>query len=513
MGSEPTLVHEIIHALTSNELSSNSEATKEFRKLYDHALKFLPAYDPDSKQGEYGMYDLDEFMTAIFTDASFVKKLMEIPPMKGSKSYSNLFEEILDYIYSLFGIEKSSDLYSQAFSVATNVLQEASDRKEASEYTEEYAASSNAIPTEQIIKLGKDLFNRLDVSLSSMNIVKDGVKQNADDLAMIGAELVKITSNKSSELTQEAMEFAVDMIQQKNPKLFTELLKGINGYTELKNLYIQYNNSPEYKTTDGKPDVIKIKKKAIANVLTDTILNEEEGTPELTENVDKSMQMLNDVIVYSTELFENAGFDAAAMSVLKGNFDGTVNQLRTQMASLDAGDWVKDAVDAAFDKSTEVDGRMELLEEKDGVKRHYTLDGVMQAVSVTELIKRGKEFFRTEDQKIDDAFKMKWGSEGHNFIDKSIKKRFVDENGYIKDVYTDEPIETKLNGDIQEALTQYLTELLDSYKANDSVNGRGEGSASAAGTAPAAVTKRSATKVAEAATVKDKIGKLCLLMG
>ena len=467
MGSEPTLVHEIIHALTSNELGSNSEATKEFRKLYDHALKFLPAYDPDSKQGEYGMYDLDEFMTAIFTDASFVKKLMEIPPMKGSKSYSNLFEEILDYIYSLFGIEKNSDLYSQAFSVATNVLQEASDRKEASEYTEEYAASSNAIPTEQIIKLGKDLFNRLDVSLSSMNIVKDGVKQNADDLAMIGAELVKITSNKSSELTQEAMEFAVDMIQQKNPKLFTELLKGINGYTELKNLYIQYNNSPEYKTADGKPDVIKIKKKAIANVLTDTILNEEEGTPELTENVDKSMQMLNDVIVYSTELFENAGFDAAAMSVLKGNFDGTVNQLRTQMASLDAGEWVKDAVDAAFDKSVEVDSRMDLLEEKDGVKRHYTLDGVMQAVSVTELIKRGKEFFRTEDQKIDDDFKMKWGSEGHNFIDKSIKKRFVDENGYIKDVYTDEPIETKLNGDIQEVLTQYLTELLDSYKAND----------------------------------------------
>jgi hypothetical protein len=469
LGSETTLLHEIIHSLSARELASNSEVTKEFRKLYEYALKFIPAYNADTKEGEYAMYNLDEFMTGIFTDDRFIKKLMEISPMKSGNKFSDFYNQILDYIYSLFEIKRDDNLYTQAFSVANAVLQQSSDFRKESEYVERYAKESREVPIDQIIKLSKDLFNRLDVDLKSMNIVKGGVKQTIDDLSIIGAELVKLTSKKTSELTQQAMEFAVNMIQEKNPKLFNELLKNINNYNELKNLFIEYNNSPEYKTADGKPDIIKIKKKAIANVLTKTLINDEEGTPELTENLDKSIKMLSDVIEYSTEFFKTSGFDKASMSIIKGEFDGDINQLRTQMASLQADDWIKNAVDSAVDKAIDVNSRMKLVPATGNLKRHYTFDGIIQSFSVTEFIKRGKEFFRTDEQKLDDDYKKAWGSEGHDFLDKISKKRFLDENGYIKDVYTNDDVPTQLNIGIQDALMQYLTELFDSYKANDAL--------------------------------------------
>ena len=59
----------------------------------------------------------------MFTDSNFIKQLKELPPIDIKKS-NNLFEEIFDMILKYLGIEKGDSAYKQAFSVATNILEE-----------------------------------------------------------------------------------------------------------------------------------------------------------------------------------------------------------------------------------------------------------------------------------------------------------------------------------------------------------------------------------------------------
>jgi hypothetical protein len=121
---EVTVLHEILHHLTFNYLRKNTAENDEFLSFYNEAKKntdIFPPYDAKTNTGTYALNDVDEFMVALFTDSRFIKKLKEIPATKKSK-FSNLFQEIFDYILGLFGVTKNSSLYSEAFAVATHII-------------------------------------------------------------------------------------------------------------------------------------------------------------------------------------------------------------------------------------------------------------------------------------------------------------------------------------------------------------------------------------------------------
>jgi len=87
IGSEPTLLHEIIHALTVKELNNNpnSKEVKELVKLYEHAKKHISS-------DVYGMKDINEFVAELFTNDDFINQLKDIPAIDSVK-YKNLFQE------------------------------------------------------------------------------------------------------------------------------------------------------------------------------------------------------------------------------------------------------------------------------------------------------------------------------------------------------------------------------------------------------------------------------------
>ena len=120
--SETVLLHEILHALSYKTLRNNNEFNKDFKKLYDSTIEQLGMYNAESLEGLYGTYTIDEFFVALFTDSKFIKELENLAPID-IKNYNNMFEEIFDYILKLLNITKNSSLYSQAFSVATNILE------------------------------------------------------------------------------------------------------------------------------------------------------------------------------------------------------------------------------------------------------------------------------------------------------------------------------------------------------------------------------------------------------
>jgi len=96
-------------------LRKDSDSRRDFEKLFQETKSKI--------KEQYAVTNVDEFLVGLFTDESFVKDLKNIEPISIGK-YKNFFEEIFDFVLSLFNITKRDSLYTQSFSVATNLLED-----------------------------------------------------------------------------------------------------------------------------------------------------------------------------------------------------------------------------------------------------------------------------------------------------------------------------------------------------------------------------------------------------
>jgi hypothetical protein len=133
--AEATLIHEILHAHSYNYLRGNSKLKQEFESLFNHIKTFENEFTD-----KYPLYDIDEFLVAIFTNPKFINELTKFPS-KGT-TYNNLWEEILAFFKDLFGIfPKQYTAFDTAFTLATNILEDSNamieDREELDIYWKE----------------------------------------------------------------------------------------------------------------------------------------------------------------------------------------------------------------------------------------------------------------------------------------------------------------------------------------------------------------------------------------
>lgn len=128
MGVEPTIIHEILHSLSVtwlNNINKKDPLYLEFKKYYNEALQNKELQSLNENEG-YGLTNEKEFLVALFTDAKLINKLKEIPASEPTK-YKNKLEEIYNFILSLFKIKENSSIYSEAFAVASNIIEEQFD--------------------------------------------------------------------------------------------------------------------------------------------------------------------------------------------------------------------------------------------------------------------------------------------------------------------------------------------------------------------------------------------------
>lgn len=118
-GSEPTLLHEILHALSAEELKSNSVAKRKFEEFYNYLKPKFEQYSENTEIG-YAFKNTDELLVGIFTNGQLVKELLKTPSR--TKKYDSIFSELLDFFLNLFNIEPKSNVYSEAFALASEVL-------------------------------------------------------------------------------------------------------------------------------------------------------------------------------------------------------------------------------------------------------------------------------------------------------------------------------------------------------------------------------------------------------
>ena len=172
-GSEPTIIHEILHALTYKQLRDNNTTSKEFNKLYEHAKQFFPEWNKETQKGEYAIANSDEFLVALFTDAAFINKLKAIPSTNLEYKYTNFFQEVYSYILSLFNITLEDSLYKQAFIVASNVLQDFKESNESNEFFQlDTTVSKKNELTETIFKGLEEYIKQNGIKVEFLNSLK-----------------------------------------------------------------------------------------------------------------------------------------------------------------------------------------------------------------------------------------------------------------------------------------------------------------------------------------------------
>jgi hypothetical protein len=187
-----------------------------------------------------------------------------------------------------------------------------------------------SIASPETLSVIKDFLKRIGVDIKTLqNIVINGVKQDANGAALIMQKLIQVVEGKEGvALPEEAMHFVVEILEQKNPELFNQLLKEINSYRIFNAVVGEYGKLKQYQTPDGKPDIRKLKKEAIAKVLTETVIKKNEGFTEKPENLAKVEGWWQKIVNFFRGLFSTSGFDKAAMMVLKGESIGTVEDIR-----------------------------------------------------------------------------------------------------------------------------------------------------------------------------------------
>lgn len=323
--------------------------------------------------------------------------------------------------------------------------------------------SSTASP--KTIAMVNDFLARIGVDVKSLkNVVVDGIKQDAAGVALLSQKLIQVVEGKEAQsLPEEAMHFAVAIIKQTNPALYKKLMGEINKYAILNEVFATYGQNPMYQI-DGKPDVIKLKEEAIAKVLAETIIKNNEGSTENPENIAKVQDWWDKIVDFLKNLFTKSGFDQLSMDILTGNIIGTAEDINEEEG---AAFLQLDPQEAVMNRIREVSDSIEKPKEGGYKINGKTIPRVSDKIAEWyERTFRNGDINKTEYQKAVFDLKAEKGTAGHADLEYAFDL-FVDENGYLRDTPLDDTgYQSRINPnnrEMYEMLRDNLKERLNSF--------------------------------------------------
>jgi hypothetical protein len=292
---------------------------------------------------------------------------------------------------------------------------------------------------------------RIGVDVKTLNSILDseGNKIGANGSANILEKLIQVVDGKEDvALTEEAAHFAVELIEQKDPTLFKKLLGEITDYQIYKQTLRDYKDNPNYQTSDGKPDIRKIKKEAIGKVLAEYIIKETEGTTEKPELIAKSQSWWKIIIEALKKLFNVAKFNPfqeTAQKIVQGTENlGTAADLTEENIYFQTSNPKQDTL---FNKLKEQHSKITkvISPKKDNLNiddenadNYYEIEGRRIKNRITDRVKRWYErtfgkLELTDKQKETFNLYRETGIKGHADME-DIFHRYVDDSGFLRNV-------------------------------------------------------------------------------
>lgn len=327
---------------------------------------------------------------------------------------------------------------------------------------------SNASP--KTIAMIKDFLTRIGVSTKNVNsIIVNGVQMDANAAAIITQKLIQVVNGMEARaLPEEAMHFAVEIIKQTNPRLYQKLLNEINSYQILRDTFAEYSTNPLYQTADGKPNVLKIKDEAIAKVLSETIIYQNENNTDSIEKLAKVQSWWAQILEWLKGLFSRSGFDQAAMDIISGKEIGTADNIRTDENEVFLQQSKQEQI-----FNTIKAGSMAVEKRGDG----YYVNGKKVPRRVTDLVNdwyerrfREKKLTDSEFQRAIDSMKADKGTAGHADLEYAFSVYVDPETGLMRpQPLNDDAYISQLNKDDRKyyiLLRDNLKKRLDSFGPN-----------------------------------------------
>jgi len=347
-----------------------------------------------------------------------------------------------------------------------------------------------SVATSNTIERMKAAAASMGINLTSLlNYAKDNPDvdvTNVNGIADLTQGIIAIAEGKEDvAITEELIHIGSAIVEANDPKRITALISKIADFKIYKTVLDAYKGKKAYQLPNGKPDIRKIKKEAIDKLMAEVVVNGANGStdfPELSDLtvVGRIKEMWNSLLRYIRGVYRVSTIDIfkeTGEMIVEGNI-GTVDDIVStgvfsQMAT------ENQPLNDLYKRLLEEDNRLTLYEENEipGKKRHYTYvdpitgETVDVDFSVTEDIKlqkekTGKTFApRSPQNKMIDAFKMKWGNSGHKYLEAWLKINLIDkETGFAKSIPGTDPVDNfGLEDEVTQELENFIKQLVDSY--------------------------------------------------
>lgn len=353
-------------------------------------------------------------------------------------------------------------------------LQKYGEENDIAEIKEAFHVESEPIDTTPKLpgdpELNKSITNFLEkrgIAVQSVDNFKnrEGNKLNAVAKADMLSKLIEVVENRANESTlpEEASHFAVAMLD--NTPLLKSMMDKITSYDLYKDTMAEYKGKKAYRNEDGTINLDKIKKEAIAKLVSDYILKNSTGS-ESEGNIRDGKSWWNKVLDYIRDLFSKEPgnpFKEVSDIIMRDDPNHVLND-----SIKDEGEYYQ--TDNSLDKLEDDQNRIKLdnsIDPKTGQKRHvYTYDGDPAKGSVTQvyvdpyLKKLFKNYSFSEKEKETNLIKAEVGDVVHDEMD-GIIKSWTDEQGLLRSVQSS--YDPKTSSSIYSTLNNYAQEVLASF--------------------------------------------------
>jgi hypothetical protein len=322
----------------------------------------------------------------------------------------------------------------------------------------------------QTIAKVKEFIKRIGVKLENVrDIVVDGKHMNANAVADFTKQLIQIVDGKEDvAITEEAMHFAVEILEQTNPRLFKQMMNEVGKFE----IYDSVLYNPTYRQLyqkEGRVDVHMMKKEAVGKILAAVYINKSEHPDSNPQLAIKATDWLDQLLEFFRGLFTKAGFrpfEEAAELIDSDQLEG----VQTEGVALQAV-VPNPKQSEAYNKLVDTHNKISLTYSPTAKKDVYSINGKEVKRRVSDKTHEwGERKFRNADltkdeyQDLIETTKKEKGTLGHADME-AVFHRYVDDNGYRR--VNPEPMpKSVLAPENQAFITKmdaYMKEMLDTY--------------------------------------------------
>ena len=347
----------------------------------------------------------------------------------------------------------------------------------------------------EVIANMKKIAEKMNVSLQELATYAKETGLDTTDIngvADLMRGVIAIAEGKEEfTLTEEVVHIATAIIEQKDPKLVTEMISKIGNFAIYQRTFNEYKDNPAYQLPNGKPDIRKIKKEAVDKLITEVIVNQGEASeyfPELASDENQSLirKFWNTILNWFKGEYNNAGiplFQEAAQAITEGTFEGTVSDLTEGgvfYQVTDAQKAIQDKLNqtkADIEKVIDVKSNDPLLLDSEEANNYYVIrqpNGIVERITkrVTDRVqawyksKFPSKVFSEAEKKLNEI-KRTYGIQGHADLEE-IHNRYYNADGTKKLNPDQRPTFFNLpNADMYNKLEKYYTDLIADITKND----------------------------------------------